>query len=307
MVGMKVTLAALVIAVASIGLACSSSSTDQAAGLHGPPPDYTFGHERPLKVLHVPDSYDASVASPLVVVLHGYGVTGTLQDAFFNLGTIAERERLFIMAPDGTPNSHGKQFWECDRHVLRRREVGSRRREVHPRPHRRAEQLLQHRSEAGVVVGHSNGGSMAFRMACDASERIAASADLAGPYFLNQALCQPKTPVSILHMHGTSDTVVPYQGGPGRDGAGPFVPAINSVTAWAGLDHCNPTPDTSAPPIDLDGDVPGAETNVSRYVGCTPGIDVELWTMQGSPHVPFNMTKNFPDLIFDFLSKHPKS
>ena len=61
------------------------------------------------------------------------------------------------------------------------------------------------------VVGHSNGGMMAYRLACELSTRITAIGVAAGALAIDS--CSPSRPVSALHVHGELDTVVPLTGG----------------------------------------------------------------------------------------------
>lgn len=61
------------------------------------------------------------------------------------------------------------------------------------------------------VVGHSNGGMMAYRLACELSTRVTAIGVAAGALVTDT--CTPSRPVSALHVHGELDTVVPLAGG----------------------------------------------------------------------------------------------
>lgn len=61
------------------------------------------------------------------------------------------------------------------------------------------------------VVGHSNGGMMAYRLACELSTRVTAIGVAAGALVIDT--CAPSRPVSALHVHGELDTVVPLAGG----------------------------------------------------------------------------------------------
>ncbi len=61
------------------------------------------------------------------------------------------------------------------------------------------------------VVGHSNGGMMAYRLACELSSRITAIGVAAGSMMIDS--CSPTRPVAALHVHGDLDTVVPLAGG----------------------------------------------------------------------------------------------
>ena len=54
-----------------------------------------------------------------------------------------------------------------------------------------AEQTYNIDPKRVYLIGHSNGGFMSFRMACEASELITAIVSLAGSTFENPADCQP--------------------------------------------------------------------------------------------------------------------
>lgn len=313
---MRAALIAIAAAAMTCASGCSSSegagASSGAAAKNGPPADHVFGSARPVNVFRAPETYDPNKPAPLVVILHGYGANGTLQSGFFNLASIADQEGFFIVAPEGTTDSTGKQFWSatevcCD---FEKKGVDD------------VAYVTGLVDEIGkyyaidpkrvFVVGHSNGGAMAFRLACDASDRFAAMVDLAGIMFNDPSLCRPKEPVAVLHLHGTNDKTVSYEKGhaptslhPNATGL-PLPGAVATVSAWAGYNKCGPTPDTSAAPIDVDGDVAGAETRISRYTGCAANGAVELWTMEGTGHVPFNLTKELPKMIWSFLSSHSK-
>jgi polyhydroxybutyrate depolymerase len=299
--------------------ACSSSSstssstssgasgTDAAAPgevKNGPPADHVFGGSRPVKVFRAPAGYDAAKPAPLVVVLHGYGANATAQNLFFNLGSIADREGFFLVAPEGTTDATGKQFWNgtdvcCDFGKTGVDDVAYVTGLV--------DEIAKYYAidpKRVFLVGHSNGGAMSFRLGCDASDRFAAIVDLAGPFFADASLCKPKAPVALLHMHGTKDTTVSYA--PSTNGRFPNPGAVATVTKWAENNGCGPTADTSSPAMDLDNAIAGAETKVSRYTGCREDATVELWTMEGSGHVPFDLAKDLPSRIYAFLSAHPK-
>src|SRR4029077_10187735 len=68
------------------------------------------------------------------------------------------------------------------------------------------------------ATGISNGAMMCYRLAAELSERIAAIAPVAGTLALEKF--QPKCPMPVLHIHGTIDRLVPYEG------AGPTVAAF---------------------------------------------------------------------------------
>lgn len=62
------------------------------------------------------------------------------------------------------------------------------------------------------VTGFSNGAMMAYRLACELSDRVAAIVSVSGTLRIED--CHPARPVSIWEMHGTADSIVPYEGDP---------------------------------------------------------------------------------------------
>lgn len=61
------------------------------------------------------------------------------------------------------------------------------------------------------VTGMSNGGMMAYRLACEAADLFAAAAPVAGAN--NLEACNPARPVAMLAVHGTDDRSVKFAGG----------------------------------------------------------------------------------------------
>ena len=82
------------------------------------------------------------------------------------------------------------------------------------------------------AVGHSNGGFMSYRLACELSDRIAAVGLQAGGLMIDE--CAPERPGSLLHIHGAEDTNVPLEGGVGSGIAGvEFPPVADSIAAMS--------------------------------------------------------------------------
>jgi polyhydroxybutyrate depolymerase len=265
--------------------------------------------------IHVPPSYDPSRPAPLLIVLHGYSSSGPEHDAYFHLGDAAAQRGFIYAYPDGTIDSAGNRFWNatdacCD---FDRSGVAD------------AEYLVgviaAVRSTLAVdpkridLIGHSNGGFMSYRMACEDAGLIGAIVSLAGETFANSADCRPSAPVAILQIQGTADDVVAFKGGtiqgigaPGA-GMGPYPGAEKTVSNWATYDGCAGKPSTLAQRVDVDADLGDgsqpAEAVVKRWAACRPGGAVELWTLPGGSHVP-NISSAFPDAVLDFLAAHPK-
>ena len=135
-----------------------------------------------------------------------------------------------------------------------------------------------------ALVGHSNGGFMSYRLACDQAGLVAAIVSLAGASFADPAECAPSEPVSVAQIHGTADDVIRYGGGgPLTDVTGPYPGAETTAEAWAAYDGCGETPSELSAKVDVDvlladGADP-AETSVAEWSGCKSGATVQLWTI----------------------------
>jgi len=156
-----------------------------------------------------------------------------------------------------------------------------------------------------LFFGHSNGGFMTYRMACHDSARIAAVAVLAGEMPLDASGCQPTKAVSLIHIQGTADATIHYDGGTVAAGVPPYPSAPTSVGDWVGYDTCDPSADTSGTPLDLDSSLAGAETTITAYHGCKSSSDVVLWTIAGGSHIP-TFQPGAVGSVVDWLLAHPK-
>jgi polyhydroxybutyrate depolymerase len=260
----------------------------------------TIGGSRPVTV-HAPPSYSACTAAPLVVMLHGYAASGALEETYLGLTAQADARGFLYAYPDGTVDTGGNRFWNATDACCDLYGAGV---DDSTYLHDLIVEIGLHYAvdpKRVYVVGHSNGGFMAYRMACDHADQIAAIASLAGAMWNDVASCSPTTSVAVLEIHGTADAVIAYGGGAISGHAYPG--AQTTVGDWVTLDGCNATADTSAPPLDLDSGLAGAETTVTRYAtGCR---GAELWTIQGGSHVP-SLTPSFAPDVVDFLLAHAK-
>ena len=147
---------------------------------------------------------------------------------------------VLYVVPNGTPDRAGDQFWNatdacCDLYHSGVDDSGYLQDVIH-----QAQDRYSVDPRRIFVVGHSNGGFMAYRMACDHSDTVAAIVSVAGAMYDDAKKCSAAQPVSVLQVHGTSDRTVPYPGGT-IDGI--KVPgAMTTVVDWATFDGCAPAP-----------------------------------------------------------------
>lgn len=240
----------------------------------------TVGGDRPASV-SVPRGYDPETPTPLLIVLHGFGVNGATQSLYFNATTRASERGMLLLTPDGTMNLTGQRFWNGTDACCG---FGSGVDDVEYLRSLIDELSESYNVDRGRVylLGHSNGGFMSYRMACDAPDFITAIASLAGATFDDEAQCEPSQATSVLQIHGTLDPTILYDGGRTTPTT-PYPGAEVSAARHAAIAGCSGS--ESAEELDLSA-IPGAETEVTRYTGCEEGVGVELWSMRGDGHVP---------------------
>jgi polyhydroxybutyrate depolymerase len=156
------------------------------------------------------------------------------------------------------------------------------------------------------ALGHSNGGFMVNRLACDTPD-FAAVVSLAGETYLDQKRCGAPAPVAYLQVQGDADMTVPYAGGHPLDlAAVPVAPgAIETTQDWAAKNMCDPHADTSQPQITLMTTSTGPDTTKLVYGKCEVGGWAELWTIHLGDHSPpFN--DSWAPSVLDFMAAHPK-
>ncbi len=96
-------------------------------------------------------------------------------------------------------------------------------------------------ADSVFFTGFSMGGFMTHRMAIEHGDRITACAPVSGLIAFAFADDVPPVPVRMLHIHGTSDDVVGWNGGSAYFGTiGISVDSV--VSYWTGWNNCDDTP-----------------------------------------------------------------
>jgi polyhydroxybutyrate depolymerase len=231
-----------------------------------------------------PEGHD--LASPVLVLLHGFGDSAANLSRYLGIDAVAGSRGVIVVHVDGTPNPGGSCFWNatdacCDLYRQRPDDVGY------------LDAVLDDvgshfRVDARRlwIVGHSNGGFMAYRYACERAPRVAAIASMAGADWLDAARCAASEPVAVLQIHGDADPIIKYGGGnigdpdvfplfnrygiampSGGVHEGSYPGARAMTEAWARRDGCEGPAETGSP-FDLDRQLPGAETTPVRWGRC---------------------------------------
>jgi polyhydroxybutyrate depolymerase len=247
----------------------------------------------------------AAERRPLLVFLHGLGGSGAEALADPGVRALAARGRMVLLAPDGYADRAGRRFWNaggacCNLDGKAVDDVA------------RLEKLIdQWRARPDIdpdrvfVVGFSNGGFMAHRLACWMDDRIAAIVSIGGAGRARDEGCAVTTSIAILEVHGDADPIVRYEGGRVFDNHAldPHPSAPETLRDWAERLGCFPKTDPHRATVDLEPRLPGAETTIETFADCPHG-SAELWTMHGAGH-PI-ATPEVLARVGDFLAAHPK-
>jgi polyhydroxybutyrate depolymerase len=244
----------------------------------------------------------SEAARPLVVLLHGYGSSGHAQDTYFKYSALAQERGFLLALPDGTVNKRGQRFWNAtdaccgfDSAVDDVAYLTAVVKDVQSRHAVDPKRIF--------FIGHSNGGFMSHRMACERSELVAAIVSLAGTSWLDKARCTPSAKVNVLQVHGTADVVIKPEGGALRKA--PYAPLEETVSQWREKNGCGEKRVKAGENLELVNDLPPGETQREAYEGCPEGGAVELWKIKGGPHSPF-FRSSWASSTFDWLLAHPK-
>jgi polyhydroxybutyrate depolymerase len=242
--------------------------------------------------IHVPPGYDGKTPVALLIGLHGY--THTI-DTFINTThyreAVDKRGMIAVfpkgVAPFGVPGWNagtccGTASSQNTPDVQFMRDMVA-----------RLEQDYCIDPKRIFASGFSNGGMLSHRLACEFSDRIAAIGAVSGTMAIEP--CIPKRAVPILHIHGTSDIIVPYNNSIGSQ----TVP--QTIDGWVARNFCQPEKSV----VYSKG-----TATCEQYAQCN--ADVQLCTIEGGSHEwpAGGDAMGVGDLpateyILDFLEAHP--
>jgi len=264
-------------------------------------------------LVHIPARYDSREPTPVVLAFHGGGANAYSMMVFSGLNKKSDEAGFIVVYPNGTGRLKQVLTFNggncCGYASANKVDDVEFTRKI----------LVDLATSANIdpkrvfATGMSNGGIMAYRLASELSDRIAAIAPVGGPMGTDSVT--PKRPVSVIHMHGTNDESAPFRGGKGKGLSGTdFYSVERSIQAWVRANGCGPEPGvTKVPDTAKDG------TAVIRtaYGSCKDGAEVVLVVIEGGGHTwpgreprlraLGKSTKNISanDVMWEFFEKHP--
>jgi polyhydroxybutyrate depolymerase len=298
------------IAILTLALVFPAQAEDLRPGTHtrsitweSKPRSYHF---------YLPTNYDAGKSWPVVLALHGAVMNGKMMEAFSGLTATAEKHGFVVVYPNGTGAGNILLTWNSGVFPAK----------LTKEPADDVGMIGKLLDDLGTVVkvdpkrvfctGMSNGAMMSYRLAAEMSDRIAAIAPVAGTIVCERY--QPKRAVPVLHLHGTKDALVPFDGYKWK-AVVPFSAVVDTIKACVEANGCKAEPETS----ELLPRANDKDFKVVRqaYTGGKDGAEVILYVVEGGGHVwpgrpspggflgATTYTISANELIWEFFQKHP--
>lgn len=257
-------------------------------------------------LVHLPTGYTGNTALPLVIVMHGGFGNALSAENISKFSIKADTENFIVVYPEGVKggvlNASSWNAGSCCGYASNNdiNDVGF------------IDSLLNTLVTQFAIdttriyaSGMSNGGFMAYRLACELSDRIAAIAPVASS--MNLTSCTPNRPVPIIHFHSYIDSNVPYLGGVGDGFSNHYNPPQDSVmNAWGNLSNCGVIGDTV---------VNNAQYTLTKWTNCECGTEIHHYITQDGGHSwpggvqtpngdPVSNSIDATDLIGLFFQQH---
>jgi polyhydroxybutyrate depolymerase len=215
---------------------------------------------------------------PLVIALHGGGGNGAQLAKSAGLIDEAAKEGFVLALPEGSSRFGKLETWNaggCCAYAMREKidDIGFIRALIDE-----LERTQPVDPKRIYVVGMSNGGMMAERVAIELGDRIAGAAVFVGALFGNEP--RPVAAVPMLIVNAEKDEQVPIAGGTSTTGivrrsqGMPYKPSRYAATFWATANRCT-TNHAKAETADYVRE---------RWTDCASGADVDFYIVKGAEH-----------------------
>ncbi len=232
----------MIISLPSAALADLSQHQELKINVNGTPRAFHIHYPVPAPV-------NLKDGLPVVIVLHGGISSGEQIAKASRFSAKADKHGFITVYPDGSGKREGRRLtWnagECCGIAM----------EENASDIAFIEQLIDYMIKFQganphhiYLAGMSNGGMLAYRAGAELSDKLAGIGIVAGGMFASQPM--PKTPVSILIIHGKNDKNIPLTGGPSdsklvkphmKEGS-TFLPAQSAFDFWREKNGCHGEP-----------------------------------------------------------------
>ncbi len=228
-------------------------------------------------LVHLPERGVSSGPMPLLLVFHGHGETASAIERITGFDRLSDELGFVVAYPQGVDRS-----WNDGRGVTAASRLG-----IDDVAFVRQLIALGERSwsvdpSRVYAAGFSNGAVLAQRLGCQLSGELAGIASVSGMLAAPlRTRCASRRPLPVLLVAGTSDPVMPYDGGRVHSRVGGAVLSAGATAGlWARRDGCTTSSVVTLPAAPGDG----TSVVLRTYHRCAPGGAVELVSVVGGVH-----------------------
>ena len=241
-------------------------------------------------LIYIPNSYDTIKSVPLLLNFHGFGGSANefMNDA--DMRSLAASYSFILVYPQGS-SLDGFSHWNaCPIGGDNKSDADD---------FGFVEAIINKVSsqynidvERIYSAGYSNGGMMAYGLANYRSDLIAAVASVSGAML--DCIGSTSHPMPVVHLHGTSDGVLPY------NGSNDWNSVQSTLDHWINFNNTTTNPTVST--VNSEG------TTIEHYVygQGDRSVSVEHYKYIGGDHVWFSAAfqgRNTSELVWDFVSQ----
>jgi polyhydroxybutyrate depolymerase len=231
----------------------------------------------------------ASGALPVMIAYHGGGGDARGFRNYAGLDAIANREHFIVVYPNGTGRLPDRLLTfnggGCCGYAEENRidDVGF------------TLALLDDLANRTPIdrtriyaTGHSNGAIMAYRLAAERADRIAAIVPVAGA--MNVSRFSPTRPVPVMHIHSVDDPRALYNGGlgppfPGTNNRETHQPVQKGLDQWIRAGICAALPVTAETRRGRPGTSEAGHTAAKLvWSRCEADVEIVHWKLTGAGH-----------------------
>lgn len=307
----------IIIIIGALILCCTQSFWQSSASARNfsPPKftgtyelEYDYNGETREYILYIPE--DLPNDAPLVIGMHGYTSSPWVFKNNFGWDKLAEQHKFIMCYPQGTYEPFNDySHWNARIPLSTVDDVGF------------ISELSLHLANTYnldtdriFATGFSNGGYMAYTLACESPDVFRAVASVSGlmseytyksynPYNLSTQkwlMYYPSTPIPVCHIHGTNDLVVPIDGSEYLKEFVPGLSAQDTIEFWAGINECTQIENKQL------------TDNASATYYINPNNNNQVWYIEYSgwshywPSQNYHVNKqseiNAQEIIWDFFS-----
>jgi polyhydroxybutyrate depolymerase len=221
-------------------------------------------------LVHFPPGFSNSQHLPVVFSLHGLGSDGPQQEFYSRMSETADSNHFIVCYPNGIANAWNSGFQAP--YNSSPDDVGFISKIIDT-----LKTLYDINLSRVYACGMSNGGFQSYRLACDLENRIAAIASVTGCITDLTALnCALARKIPVLHIHGTEDPLVKYNGETG------YKSVEETIAFFLSQNQCSNANDTVHYPNTNLNDSSTVER--IRYASCGDGTEVMFYKITGGGH-----------------------